>query len=91
MKRFTQKFFLLAIGMILSVGASAQITVGPVVYHRFPEVKFTAEISGYDGVEFTIEAWDWQFGGANQGFLRGQKIALTDAAKNGTGEIQSTA
>ncbi len=68
--------------MILSVGASAQITVGPVVYHRFPEVKFTAEISGYDGVEFTIEAWDWQFGGANQGYLRGQKIALTDAAKN---------
>ena len=41
MKIFTKKFFLLAIGMILSVGAYAQDEGTPVVYHRFPEVQFT--------------------------------------------------
>ena len=51
MKRFTQKFFLLAVGMLLSVGASAQIT------HRFPEVKFM-----YNGKEYILPAWDVMFG-----------------------------
>ena len=53
MKRFTQKFFLLAIGMILSVGASAQETI----HHRFPEVKFM-----YNGKEYILPAWDVMFG-----------------------------
>ena len=51
MKIFTKKIFLLAIGMILSVGASAQIT------HRFPEVKFL-----YSGKEYILPAWDVMFG-----------------------------
>ena len=53
MKIFTKKFFLLAIGMILSVGASAQ----EAIHHRFPEVKFM-----YGGKEYILPAWDVMFG-----------------------------
>lgn len=53
MKRFTQKFFLLTVGMILSVGASAQ----EAIHHRFPEVKFM-----YNGKEYILPAWDVMFG-----------------------------
>ena len=80
MKRFTQKFFLLAIGMILSVGAYAQDEGTPVVYHRFPEVQFTYT-SGGTTRELTMPAWDIQFGGTGQGFVRVQRIAKTGDAK----------
>lgn len=49
MKRFTQKFFLLAIGMILSVGAYAQYEGK----HRYPQFDFT-----YNGVEYFMPEWD---------------------------------
>ena len=80
MKRFTQKFFLLAIGLILSVGAYAQGEGTPVVYHRFPEVQFTYT-SGGTTRELTMPAWDIQFGGTGQGFVRVQRIAKTGDAK----------
>lgn len=53
MKRFTQKFFLLAIGMILSVGASAQSTVK----HRYPEVTYKLS-----GNTYKLPAWDVMMG-----------------------------
>ena len=80
MKKFTQKFFLLAIGIILSVGAYAQDEGTPVVYHRFPEVQFTYT-SGGTTRELTMPAWDIQFGGTGQGFVRVQRIAKTGDAK----------
>ena len=80
MKKFTQKFFLLAVGMILSVGAYAQDEGTPVVYHRFPEVQFTYT-SGGTTRELTMPAWDIQFGGTGQGFVRVQRIAKTGYAK----------
>lgn len=53
MKRFTLKFFLLAIGMILSVGAYAQ---DPQIEmnHRFPTVKFISGTGTY-----YMPAWDY--------------------------------
>lgn len=54
MKRFTQKFFLLAIGMILSVGASAQ---DDGIRHRFPAVQFL-----YGDKTYIVPAWDVMFG-----------------------------
>ncbi len=59
MKKFTQKFFLLTVGMILSVGASAQSSDG--IAHRYPEFTFTATVSVKGTNEtftFTIPAWD---------------------------------
>ena len=53
MKRFTQKFFLLAMGLMLSMGASAQNAI----HHRFPEVKFL-----YNNKEYILPAWDVMFG-----------------------------
>lgn len=44
---------MLAVGMILSVGASAQGTIT----HRFPEVKFL-----YNNKEYILPAWDVMFG-----------------------------
>ena len=57
MKRFTQKFFLLAIGMILSVGAYAQDEIT----HHWPEVRFTIvneDGTPTDGVTYHIPGWD---------------------------------
>ena len=63
MKRFTQKFFLLAIGMILSVGASAQ---GDGIKHRFPQLDYTSS----DGkTKAFIPAWDVQM--YNEGVIPG--------------------
>lgn len=64
MKIFTKKFFLLAIGMILSVGASAQ---GDGIKHRYPQLNYT-----YNGVEAFVPAWDMVMyqGGAYPGLIR---------------------
>ena len=63
MKRFTQKFFLLAIGMVLSVGASAQ---GDGIKHRFPQLDYTSS----DGkTKAFIPAWDVQM--YNEGVMPG--------------------
>ena len=56
MKRFTQKFFLLAIGMILSVGASAQ----DAIQHRFPAVPYST-----GGRNYILPAWDAQITDVN--------------------------
>ena len=63
MKIFTKKFFLLAIGMILSVGASAQ---GDGIKHRFPQLDYTSS----DGkTKAFIPAWDVQM--YNEGVIPG--------------------
>ena len=54
MNIFTKKFFLLAIGMILSVGAYAQ---GDGIKHRFPQVNYTMKSSGKT-IEAFVPAWD---------------------------------
>ncbi|MBR3411092.1 MAG: leucine-rich repeat domain-containing protein [Bacteroidales bacterium] len=54
MKRFTQKFFLLAMGLMLSVGANAQ---GDGIKHRFPQVNYTMKSSGKT-IEAFVPAWD---------------------------------
>ena len=57
MKRFTQKFFLLAIGMILSVGAYAQDEIT----HHWPEVRFTivnADGTPTDELMYHVPGWD---------------------------------
>ena len=57
MKRFTQKFFLLAIGMILSVGAYAQDEIT----HHWPEVRFTIvkeDGTPTDGLMYHVPGWD---------------------------------
>ena len=59
MKKFTQKFFLLSMGLMLSMGASAQSSDG--IAHRYPEFTFTAIVSVKGTNEtftFTIPAWD---------------------------------
>ncbi len=64
MKKITQKFFLLAMGLILSVGAYAQ---GDGIKHRFPQLDFT-----YNGVESFVPAWDMLMyqSGAYPGLIR---------------------
>ena len=57
MKNFTRKFFLLTIGMILSVGAYAQDEIT----HHWPELRFTivnADGTPTDGVTYHIPGWD---------------------------------
>lgn len=85
MKIFTKKFFLLAIGMILSVGAYAQDEETPVVYHRFPEVHFTYTFTNSSGStitrELTMPAWDAQFASRGQGYVRIQRINKTGNKK----------
>lgn len=54
MKRFTQKFFLLAMGLILSVGAYAQ---GDGIKHRFPQLNYTM-VSSNKTIEAFVPAWD---------------------------------
>ncbi len=57
MKKFTQKIFLLAMGLILSVGAYAQDEIT----HHWPEVRFTivnADGTPIDGVTYHIPGWD---------------------------------
>lgn len=76
MKRFTQKFFLLAIGMLLSVGAYAQDEIT----HRFPAVTYKQSATGDD---YTIPAWDIRKIDSNDGYMRFQKKA------NGKGMIVS--
>ena len=59
MKKFTQKFFLLSMGLMLSMGASAQSSDG--IAHRYPEFTFTATVSVKGTNEtftFTMPAWD---------------------------------
>ena len=86
MKRFTQKFFLLAVGLILSVGAYAQ----DAITHHWPEVRFTlCNASGnyvdMDGkttqtaVWCTVPAWDaWLLkGNSASGHIRVQKYEKT--------------
>ena len=86
MKKFTQKFFLLAIGMILSVGTYAQDEVT----HHWPEVRFTlcnasgnyVDLDGnttQDAVWCTVPAWDaWLLkGNSASGHIRVQKYEKT--------------
>lgn len=68
MKRFTQKFFLLTVGMILSVGASAQDEIT----HRFPPVTYKQSATGAD---YVIPAWDIRKVDSNDGYMRFQKKA----------------
>lgn len=77
MKRFTQKFFLLTVGMLLSVGAYAQDEIT----HRYPAVRFKTAVNGN---EFVIPAFDVKLDdtySTSNGFIRVQKKA------NGNGKI----
>ena len=75
MKKFTQKFFLLAMGMILSVGASAQTPTGAWnafeddgISHYNPTVLYkTSE----NGPIYIIPAWDKRI--TNNGYVRARK------------------
>ena len=85
MKSFTRKFFLLTIGMILSVGAYAQDEIT----HHWPEVRFTlcnssgnyVDMDGkatQDAVWCTVPAWDaWLKGSNTNGHIRVQKYEET--------------
>lgn len=76
MKKITQKFFLLAIGMILSVGAYAQ---DGEIKHKFPRFDFTYE-SGGNTIEAYVPAWDvrsWK-SGKHWGAIRFQVKSITD-------------
>ena len=75
MKKFTQKFFLLAMGLILSVGASAQTPTGAWnafeddgISHYNPTVLYkTSE----NGPIYIIPAWDKRI--TNNGYVRARK------------------
>jgi hypothetical protein len=78
MKIFTKKIFLLAIGMILSVGAYAQ----DAITHHWPELQFTivnADGTATDGVVYTVPGWDaWLLKGTyTNGHIRVQKYEKT--------------
>ena len=78
MKNFTQKFFLLTIGMILSVGAYAQNAIT----HHWPELRFTivnADGTPTDGVTYHVPGWDaWLLKGTSvTGHIRVQKYEKT--------------
>lgn len=78
MKIFTKKNFLLAIGMILSVGAYAQ----DAITHHWPELQFTivnADGTATDGVVYTVPGWDaWLLKGTyTNGHIRVQKYEKT--------------
>lgn len=85
MKRFTQKFFLLAIGMILSVGASAQEAV---TKHRFPQFDFTYK-EGDKTIQAYVPAWESRSykNGKHYGCVRFQ--AIKGEKKNGKYEFES--
>ena len=72
MKRFTQKFFLLTVGMVLSVGAYAQDFT-----HVYPEVQFKLE--GSD-IVYTVPAWDCWYN--NNGNIKGH-LRVSRKAKTG--------
>ncbi len=74
MKRFTQKFFLLTVGMILSVGAYAQDEIK----HRFPQFDFTYEVNGQT-IHAYVPAWDVRTYSetSNSGSVRIQATKLT--------------
>ena len=79
MKRFTQKFFLLAIGMILSVGAYAQ----DAITHHWPEVRFTivnADGTPTDGLMYHVPGWD--------AWLRYKSLTNTELIVNGHIRVQ---
>lgn len=78
MKRFTQKFFLLAIGMILSVGASAQTPTGAWnafeddgITHDNPTVLYKRGSDPNNPI-YIIPAWDKRI--MDNGYLRARKI-----------------
>ena len=78
MKRFTQKFFLLTIGMILSVGASAQ---DDGIAHRYPEFTFTATVDVKGTSEtftFTMPAWDAYVSSEIEGNGKGYRMQLIE-------------
>lgn len=82
MKIFTKKNFLLAIGMILSVGAYAQ----DAITHHWPELQFTivnADGTATDGVVYTVPGWDaWLLKGTyTNGHIRVQKYEKTGDKK----------
>ncbi len=79
MKHFTQKFFLLAIGMILSVGASAQDEIT----HHWPEVRFTIvkeDGSPTDGLMYHVPGWD--------AWLRYKQLSNSKYVVNGHVRVQ---
>ena len=87
MKRFTQKFFLLAIGMILSVGASAQSSDG--IAHRYPEFTFTATVSVKGTNEtftFTMPAWDAYVSTEIEGNGKGYRMQLIENPTSTSGK-----
>lgn len=78
MKRFTQKFFLLAVGMLLSVGASAQTPTGTWnayeddgITHANPTVLYKRGSDPNNPI-YIIPAWDKRI--MDNGFLRARKI-----------------
>lgn len=76
MKRFTQKFFLLTIGMILSVGAFAQVE------HRYPEVTYKIGTKTYK-----LPAWDVQMGTTYQFRIQALEEPSGDTNKHIPGKI----
>lgn len=87
MKRFTQKFFLLAVGMLLSVGASAQSSDG--IAHRYPEFTFTATVSvkGTDETfTFTMPAWDAYVSTEIEGNGMGYRMQLIENPTSTSGK-----
>ncbi len=74
MKRFTQKFFLLTIGMILSVGAYADD-----ITHRYPAIPYT--IPGNPTRTYEMPAWDIKLTDWND--IRVQTIAPLPTTTDG--------
>ena len=83
MKRFTQKFFLLSMGLMLSVGASAQTPTGDWnayeddgITHSNPTVLYKKGSDPNNPI-YIIPAWDkrlYPHDNSNYGYLRARKI-----------------
>ena len=87
MKKFTQKFFLLAMGLILSVGASAQSSDG--IAHRYPEFTFTATVDVKGTMEtftFTMPAWDAYVSTEIEGNGKGYRMQLIENPTSTSGK-----
>ena len=87
MKKFTQKFFLLAMGLILSVGASAQSSDG--IAHRYPEFTFTATVDVKGTMEtftFTMPAWDAYVSTEIEGNGMGYRMQLIENPTSTSGK-----
>ena len=87
MKKFTQKFFLLSMGLMLSMGASAQSSDG--IAHRYPEFTFTATVDVKGTMEtftFTMPAWDAYVSTEIEGNGKGYRMQLIENPTSTSGK-----